>query len=310
MIDQAQKLRDLINKGKLSELNNEQDKESSIPSPHKKSAKVICVTSGKGGVGKSSFTVNSSILASNMGKKVVLFDADFGLANIDVLFGLKSHYNLSNVIDGSKRIEEILTTGPNGVKFISGGSGLRELIYLDKEMLNRFVKGIEELNYLADLIIVDTGAGISDNVVNFVLAADEIVVVITPEPTSITDGYALIKTIVNMEKGKSSKINIVTNRADNKNEADEVYEKLYGVCKRFLNYELHDLGHITFDNHVIKSIKVQKPFILTYPNCQASKSIYDVTKRLLQTVDDEKTTEILDDVRPNFLNKFLSLIKK
>jgi flagellar biosynthesis protein FlhG len=301
MNDQAQRLRDLVQKTKKSQQNLIE--ENNIP---KKRAKIICVTSGKGGVGKSNFTTNVAVNLSKMGKKVVLLDADFGLANIDVLFGMSSKYNLTHVINGTKTIEEILTTGPNNIKFISGGSGMRELIYLEKGMLDNFVNGIKQLDEIADIIIVDTGAGISDTVVSFILAADEIVLVTTPEPTAITDAYALIKTIVNLENTRS--INLVVNRSDNKNEAEEVYSKINGVCERFLNFKLNKLGFIANDPHVSKAVKMQKPFSMLYPDCAASRTVLEVTRNLMSKETPNSESEAKNGLT-KFLNRFLSYIK-
>jgi flagellar biosynthesis protein FlhG len=299
MNDQAQRLRDLVKKTKSAPQNSIE--EIDIP---KKRAKIICVTSGKGGVGKSNFTTNVAVNLSKMDKKVVLLDADFGLANIDVLFGISSKYNLTHVINGAKTIEEILTTGPNNIKFISGGSGMRELIYLDKEMLDNFITGMKQLDEIADIIIVDTGAGISDNVVSFILAADEIILVTTPEPTAITDAYALIKTIVNLENDKS--INLVVNRSENKNEAEEVYSKINGVCERFLNFKLNKLGYIANDSHVSKAVKAQKPFSMLYPDCAASRTVLEVTRNLMSK---ESSVYETKSGLTNFLSRFLSHIK-
>ncbi len=283
MMDQADKLRQIIDNIKLRQAVNQA---ALINSIKKKTAKVITVTSGKGGVGKTNVTINLAITLSEMGNRVIILDADFGLANIDVLFGIIPKYTLVDVINNNKNILEVLADGPKNIRFLSGGSGVEELIKLEKPQLERFVDNIGLLDKIADVILIDTGAGLSDNVMNFVMAADEVVLVTTPEPTSITDAYALIKMVSNRDKEKT--IKVIVNRADTINEANDILSKLTMVSEKFLNLKLDSIGYILHDEAVIKAVKQQSPFTLSFPRSQASKSIREISKKLVENSEDKK----------------------
>ena len=263
MNDQAEMLRKIVN---MKTGNQEID--ASDASPEKK-ARVLTVTSGKGGVGKTNISVNLALALSGMGLKVVILDVDFGLANIDVLFGIVPKYTMLDLIHDEKSIFEVLTDGPDNIKFLSGGSGVEELIRLDRKKLRKFVTSIGLLDKLFDVIIIDTGAGLSQNVMSFIMAADEVLLVTTPEPTAITDAYALVKMVSRRDKKK--RINILVNKADSVREADEIAKKLCVVSEKFLSLRLLKLGYILYDDNVTKSVKMQRPFSLVNPKCQAEK---------------------------------------
>ena len=178
-MDQADQLRKMVNKQKKV----------------RKVSRVITVTSGKGGVGKSTLSVNLAIALSRMGKRVIILDADFGLANVEVMLGIRPQHNLADLMFRGKELKDIITEGPEGVGFISGGSGIQELSRLTRDQVIYLVQKLYELDELADIILGDTGAGIADTVLEFVSASNEVLVVATPEPTSITDAYALLKTL-------------------------------------------------------------------------------------------------------------------
>ena len=282
-MDQAEKLRSIINS--LNGINVNQDgtqEEATV----RKRARVITVTSGKGGVGKTNFSINMAILLSEFGLRVVIIDADFGLANIDVILGVMPEFTLLDVIKDNKEIAEILTQGPNNVKFISGGSGVEELIKLEKWQLDKFMEKMTQLDELADIIIVDTGAGLSENVLSFVVAADEVILITTPEPTSITDAYALIKMVSRMDKNKVLKV--VINRAEDNDEAQQILKKLIFAAEKFLSYKIEPLGFILNDDNVSKAVKQQQPFILGYPKSTASRYMRDITNKLAESYKDEK----------------------
>jgi len=273
--------------------------------PPKRNARVITVTSGKGGVGKTNITINLAIALSELGRRVVILDADFGLANIDVLFGIVPQYTLLDVITNKRNILEVLTDGPKNTKFISGGSGVEELIKLERQHIFRFVENMALLDKLADVIIVDTGAGLSENVMSFVMAADEVLLVTTPEPTSITDAYALIKMVSNRDKTK--KIKVVVNRSDNSSEANDVISKLVLVADKFLGLALEPAGYILHDDAVIKAVKQQQPFLLMYPKSQAARNIRELSLALTNS-------ERSEDVQQNhgirgFLNRLVGLMR-
>lgn len=281
MRDQADKLRQIIDNLKLRQATSQATLLNTVK---KKTAKVITVTSGKGGVGKTNVTINMAIALSELGYRVIILDADFGLANIDILFGIMPKYSLVDVIHNRKNILEVLSDGPENIKFISGGAGVEELIKLEKSQLERFVDNISLLDKIADIILIDTGAGLSDNVMNFVMAADEVVLVTTPEPTSITDAYALIKMVSNRDKEKI--IKVIVNRAENYNEANDILNKLSLVAHKFLSLKLHSLGYILQDEAVIKAVKMQQPFSLSFPRSQAAKHIREISKKLSEGQDD------------------------
>lgn len=282
MNDQADKLRQIIDhlKQKNSEIKEEE--------PQKKSARVITVTSGKGGVGKTNITINLAIALSEMGLKVVILDVDFGLANIDILFGIIPKFTLVDVMKNKKNILEVLTDGPQNIKFISGGSGVEDLVKLEKHQLLSFIDNIALLDKISDIILIDTGAGLSESVMSFVMAADDVLLVTTPEPTSVTDAYALIKLVSHRDKSKE--IKLLVNRADNSSEANDILNKLTVVSEKFLAMELHKLGFVQSDENVVRAVKQQKPFMISYPKCNASKQIRDISTKLFEDNENSKIT--------------------
>jgi len=304
MLDQAEKLRKIVN-----DLNSEPSKNArSVQAAAErivldKSAKVIAVTSGKGGVGKTSVTVNLAIALSQKGYRVVIIDADLGLSNIDVVFGIIPKYTLLDSVKNERGILDILCDGPNNIKFISGGSGVQELINLDKNSLDSFIANMSLLDHIADYILIDTGAGLSDTVMNFVLSADEVLLVVTPEPTSITDAYALVKTVSYSKKDCT--INVLINRAENEVEAKTVYNNFAMVSDRFLGMKLESLGYLPFDQSFIKSVKLQKPYLLCYPKNSTSKLINDVVDSLLKS--ETNVNGLTQAGIKGFINKFVGL---
>ena len=256
----------------------------------KPSARVITVTSGKGGVGKSSISLNLAISMSRMGQRVVLLDADFGLANIEVMLGMRPRANLADLMFRGRDLKDIIMDGPEGIKFISGGSGIQELARMNREQCIYLTKKLVELDELADVIIIDTGAGISDSVLEFVASSNEVLLVATPEPTSITDAYALLKALNRKsEFSKSSTtIKMIANRVRNEEEGKDVlYENMKNVVDRFLNLSLEFLGSIPQDDQVSKAVMKQTPVTISFPNSGASKAIGDMAKELLKDRDEE-----------------------
>lgn len=300
MIDQAENLRQIIGNLKTrctavmpGILDSEQ-----------RTSKVITVTSGKGGVGKTNVTVNLAIALSRIGKRVAILDADFGLANIDVMLGIVPKHTLVDVMYDNKNILEVLTDGPENIKFISGGSGVEGLVKLTEKQRESFMQNISLLDRLVDFILIDTGAGLSESVLGFVMAADEVILVTTPEPTSITDAYALIKFIANRDENK--KIRVVVNRAENAGEADDILNKLSVVTNRFLTVDIHPLGFVPHDGQVIKAVKMQQPFILSFPKSQASRHIIELSKKLANSEGISK--ECKNAGIKKFVQKFLNLV--
>ncbi|MDD5900290.1 MAG: MinD/ParA family protein [Lachnospiraceae bacterium] len=245
-------------------------------------ARVITVTSGKGGVGKTSIAVNLAIQMQRMGKRVIILDADFGLANIEVMLGIRPQYNLADLMFRGKTLSEIITKGPENIGFISGGSGIQELARMTKEQVMYLTQKLVELDSMADVIIVDTGAGIADNVLEFVTASSEVLLVATPEPTSITDAYALLKSL-NRRTGFSrehTSIKMISNRVGSETEGRSLYEKMSIVVDKFLNIQPEFLGIIPQDDFISKAVMVQSPITIAYPNSQAAKAMQSIAAKL------------------------------
>ena len=250
-------------------------------------ARVIAITSGKGGVGKSNLVVNLAVELTRRGHRVVIFDADLGMANAEVLLGIVPEYTLYDYLFNGKAIEEILTASPQGVKVISGGSGFVELANLDTEARKRLGQGLEELDRLFDFVLVDTGAGISKTVLGFVAAANEVIVVLTPEPTSLTDGYGLIKVL--SKYNVHHEIMLVVNKATDEREAQRTFRSMESTAEQFLQVHLKNLGFILEDKAVVKGVKTQKPYITISPSAPAAKNLSQIVRRLLSDKEEQPT---------------------
>jgi flagellar biosynthesis protein FlhG len=239
--------------------------------------KTIAITSGKGGVGKTSVAVSLAIAMARGGFSVTLLDADLGLANINVILGIIPKYNLYHVIKGQKKLKDIVIDVPEGIKIIAGASGFHQLANLDPKQRNEFISSVSELDS-DDYMIIDTGAGVSQNVLSFVMASDEIVVVTTPEPTAITDAYGIIKSIAAQSPDKI--IKIVVNRVQSVAEGNRVAQRVINIAGQFLNIKVENLGFIYDDIYVPKSVRNQKPFIVSYPKSKASGCIAIIADRI------------------------------
>jgi len=247
-MDQAEQLRNIIKANSRAQ---------------KPEARVLTVTSGKGGVGKSNTSINLAIQFRKMGQKVIILDADFGLANIEIMFGAVPKYNLSDLIYEGKGIKEIITKGPMGVGFISGGSGIAGLSNLTQDNIHCIVQSLAELDSLADVVIIDTGAGISDAVMEFLVASGEILLVTTPEPTSITDSYSLLKALSMHPKyaREETKIKMIANKVQKSGDGGELYKKLNVVVEKFLKTPMEYLGEVPEDAHLVRAvISMEDPY--------------------------------------------------
>ncbi len=251
--------------------------------------KVITITSGKGGVGKSNMAVNLAVHFTQMGKKVIILDADFGLANVEVMFGTLPNHNLSDTIFNGMSIRDIITTGPMGIGFISGGSGVVGLNNLNREQIAFLVHNLSLLNDLCDILIIDTGAGVSDQVLEFVLASPEVILVSTPEPSSLTDSYSLMKAMYKNPKyiKNGTNVHLVANKVESESEAKAVYNKMRSVVQKFLEGDLDYLGFIPYDNQLERAVRNQKVVSLEYPSSKAAKSFEGLAAKLLKK--DDKT---------------------
>ncbi len=236
-------------------------------------ARVITVTSGKGGVGKSNVSINLAVQLRKLGQRVIIFDADFGLANIEVMFGAIPKHNLGDLIYQGKNIREIITVGPMDIGFISGGSGIAGLTNLGRDYINYLIQNLAELDMLADVIIIDTGAGISDAVIEFLVASGEVLLVTTPEPTSITDSYSLLKALnrhVRFNKEMTT-IKVIANKVRSPEEGQQLYNKLNAVVSRYLKIPIRYLGYVPEDSQLVKAVMQQTPISIDSPNAKSSR---------------------------------------
>jgi flagellar biosynthesis protein FlhG len=245
-------------------------------------ARIIAITSGKGGVGKSNIAVNLAIQFSAAGKDVVLLDADLGLANADVLCNLDLPYNLSHVVARKKDLREVMVKGPGGFRLIGGASGLARMADLSDFDRQRLVDCLAELELQADIILIDTGAGISPNVLSFTRAADQVLVVTTPEPTAMTDAYAVIKVI--SRDGAPRRVSLLVNQVRSAAEAHVVYERIAKVARQFLGISVFDAGCVSADETVSAAVRKRVPFVVVAPRCAASLGIAQLAVRLQQGV--------------------------
>jgi flagellar biosynthesis protein FlhG len=290
MADQAERLRDLFS-GKI--------KPTEFVVMDK--TRIITIASGKGGVGKTSLTVNLAIALSKAGQKVMILDADLGMANVDIMMGLTPRYTLYDVLQGHKTLKEIIIEASPGVRIVPGCSGIFEAANIERYQREELIKELEEYSREMDFILIDTGAGISQVVLGFVAAADDVVIVVTPEPTSITDGYGIIKILSRFKLHKQ--VFLVINMANNIQEAQESARKIEIVAEKYLQINIKRLGVMYSDNSVKKSIKEMTPFIVKYPRSQVSQDVMQIANNIIE----QKVG--FHNGSTNFAQKLMSLFK-
>ncbi len=295
MRDQAERLRQMA-KGHQAAV-----KSPIIKQPDSR-ARVITVTSGKGGVGKTNLTVNLALALANLGQKVLIIDADLGLANVEFVLGLTPKYNLLNLLDGGYHINDVVMDGPRGIKFMSGGSGIYQLANLSDAQIQKVINQVVLFDRWANVILIDTGAGLHRNVLNFVMAADEVIIITTPEPTAIADAYAMMKAYA-AHHGRAP-LRLVVNRVLEMDEGQTVVDKLGKVSQRFLGVGVTSLGFVYEDPNVLKAVKSQVPVIVAHPESIAARCIDHIAQRLLYGKEVNQPTGI-----KGFFSKFFDLMR-
>lgn len=240
--------------------------------------RVIGITSGKGGVGKTNVAANLAIIAARQGQRVLIIDGDMGLANVEILYGLRPRHHLGHLLEGDVSTREVLATGPAGVKVLPAGSGLQQLTRLDDGQRLRLVSALEELEDDFDVVMLDSGAGIGDNVLFFIGAAQEALLVVSPEPTSLTDAYATIKVLC--QDAGVRHFCIVVNQAGNETQARDIFEKLSAVAGRFLDARVKWLGWVPRDENVHRAVMSQRPLVELFPTSPATRALNGVADTL------------------------------
>jgi len=245
-------------------------------------ARVVAITSGKGGVGKTNVVAGLALSLAQQGQRVVVMDADFGLANLDILLGLSPKYTLEHVLRGEKVIEEILLEGPMGIRIIPASSGIQELTRLDTMSELRLVQGLQRVAETADWLLIDTAAGIHDSVLKLLMAAQEVILVTTPEPTSLVDAYAMVKVLHLREATKP--LWLLINNGQNIEEAQETIEQLQAATERFLGKQLKVLGMIPNDPHILQAVRQQRGVVDLFPRSPAAQGFQALARQLLGQV--------------------------
>lgn len=244
-------------------------------------ARVIAITSGKGGVGKSNLAANMGAYLASSGQRTAVLDADLGLANVNILLGVNPMYDIGHVISGQKRLLEIGVSGPAGLQLFPGGSGLYEVANLSPWRLETFLCSLAEVEEVYDLLLVDTGAGLSEAVIKLVLSAAEVLLVTTPEPPALADAYGMVKIIAQRSPG--ARVHVVVNMVRQIGEGQMVFQHLWQGAQRFLGFELNLLGEVPYDPAVNRAVQEQTPFVLAYPRSPAGRAVAEVASELIGT---------------------------
>jgi len=268
-VDQAGAIREIMREGAPLAMRRKKSHDET---------RVIAVTSGKGGVGKTNITANFAYLLSRMGKKALLLDADAGLANIDVILGITPNYNLCHVLRGEKTLREVIVNGPGGIKILPSASGIQEMAELSKGHKLTLLDELDGLDEDIDFMLIDTAAGITGNVMYFNMAAKEVIVVVSTEPTSLTDAYALIKILC--QAYRTQRFMLLVNMAKDSTEAKEVYLRLNNATNHFLSLPIEYLGYIPYDQDVPKAVKKQRLLVESFPDSKAARSMAEIVEKL------------------------------
>jgi flagellar biosynthesis protein FlhG len=269
-VDQAQSLRDRLGGGRPLARRG----------PGQEGLRVIAVTSGKGGVGKTNVTANLAILAARRGKRVLIIDADLGLANVEIVFGVKPRYHIGDLLLGTRAIEEVLAEGPLGIRILPAGSGVQSLTQLLDSQKQHLLAALDTIESCFDLVLIDSGAGIGDNVLFFVGAAQEALLVVNPEPTSLVDAYAVVK-VLSQQAGVRD-FGVIVNPVVDELAAREIVPKLTAVTGKFLDARVRNLGYVPRDENVHRSIMAQTPVVEMFPLSPASRALAQIAQRLFE----------------------------
>ena len=282
MINQASSLSDLVRQSRVND-----------PEPRRRNQPAaIAITSGKGGVGKTNVVANLAVSLANLGKRVLILDADFGLANIDVLLGLAPKRNVRDFIFGESSLEDLVVDGPDGVRIIPASSGVEQLASLTAQQQLKLIHGLTRLSEEIDYLLIDTAAGISGNVINFLLAAGLVMVVTTPEPTAIVDAYLMVKILAHHESRK--RVSILVNSVSGRDEALHVHHQIDQVSRQFLSRPLELFGFIEKDKNVGEAVKFQTPFVKLFPNSVASKRMNLLARKLHSYCEERRSMNEMD----------------
>ncbi|WLD95172.1 MinD/ParA family protein [Alkalihalobacillus sp. AL-G] len=268
-------------------------------------AKVYAVVSGKGGVGKSNFSLNLALSLSENGGKVLVVDLDIGMANLDILMGVNSRYNIADLIENHLPITDIIEKGPGNLHYIAGGNGLNGLVEISQMQFDHFCEQVSILQSEYDYILFDMGAGATKESLQFIVSADEVLLLVTPEPTAITDGYAMLKHIHNLSPELD--VSIIVNRIESAQEGDQVGGRLKMAAKQFLHKSITVKGAIPEDRNVFLAVKDQKPYLIRFPNSKAARAVRGIAALLLNEM--ERTVN-LEPHGQSFLSRFKRYFQK
>lgn len=257
-----------------------------IPEATLFSSRVMAITSGKGGVGKTNVVAGLAMSLAQMGQRVVVLDADFGLANLDILLGLTPTHTLEHVLRGEKVLEEIIMDGPLGIRVIPASSGIQELTRLDTTAELRLIQGLQRVSETTDWMLIDTAAGIHDSVIKLLLAAQEVLLVTTPEPTSLVDAYAMVKVVHLRDPQKP--IWLLVNNAQGEDEAEETIEQLQAATQRFLGRELKVLGMVPSDPSLLQAVREQRSVVERFPRSPSTQAFRQIADQLRKKVPLQK----------------------
>lgn len=294
-MDQASKLRQLMMGQRNKKTQEEQHTENSVEqeavqeqvddtltNSKAHDMQIITIASGKGGVGKSNFAANLALTLQKLGKRTVVLDADFGFANIDVILNVSSKYSFVDLLKDKLDITDVLAEGPEGIKFVSGVCDVFKLSEVETESVNHLIESFNKLSEIADILIIDTGAGLQESALRFMRISNDILIVTTPEPTAITDAYALIKSLVAEDLIGSQQLHFMVNMAENQKEAEDVHLRLGTAVNKFLNLDIKMLGYTPYDRNIIQAVKARQPVTLFAPKSKVSQAIQRIGESLIE----------------------------